>query len=347
VSAVSLESVSADYGSATVLNDVSLAFSEGSIGAVLGPSGSGKTTLLRIVAGLHRPSTGSVRLGDRVVSDAELWMPPESRRVGLVPQRASLFPHLSVADNVAFGLPRRDKVGRRTRVSELLKLAGIEDLAGRYPHQLSGGQAQRVALLRALAPAPDVVLLDEPFSALDAGLRANLRDEVWRILRTTETTAILVTHDQDEALSFADQVTLLNDGSVVQSGTPQQIYHHPVNAWAATFIAQGVLLPGVSDGRIASTPWGFVSHSGGGVGNVWLLIRPEFVSLWARGDGVRGRVLARRFLGSHCAVTVEPVAGQVVGPAPLAAVVADGSAYDVGTIVGVEIAGPVPGFAAD
>lgn len=206
-----------------VLHEVSLRIPSGSMAAVLGPSGSGKSTLLRTITGLHRDAEGSIRLADRPLER----LAPERRRVGLVPQDGALFPHLTVTENIAFGITRAQRRG--TRVADMLDLLELAAYAGRYPHQLSGGQAQRVAVARALAPAPDLLLLDEPFSALDAVLRGTVRDAVHRALAETGTTALLVTHDQSEALSMATQLIVLADGRIRQTGTPEEAYTHPAD----------------------------------------------------------------------------------------------------------------------
>jgi iron(III) transport system ATP-binding protein len=235
---VRVERVSASYGAAPVLTDLSLDVDSGEVVAVLGASGSGKTTLLRVLAGFLRPTAGEVIFGDRVVSDRATWVPPERRRVGIVPQEGALFPHLDVAGNVAFGLPR----GSDERVEQMLELVGMAGMGVRRPQELSGGQQQRVALARALAPAPDVLLLDEPFSALDASMRVRLRGEVREVLAATGTTTVLVTHDQEEALSIADRVAVVRDGRVVQVASPDELYEEPVDLLTARFVGEAVEL---------------------------------------------------------------------------------------------------------
>ena len=231
------------FGTQPVLRGVNLSVVPGSFTAILGPSGSGKTTLLRILAGFERADRGMVTIGEQVVDAPGRHVPAERRRIGYVSQEGSLFPHLNVAANVGFGLPRRQRSG--LRVSELLDAVGLTGLGGRYPHQLSGGQQQRVALARALAISPRVVLMDEPFASLDASLRAAVRADVQRVLRETGATAVLVTHDQDEALSIADQVAVMRDGQIGQVGTPQDIYDHPANAEMARFLGDANLVDGV------------------------------------------------------------------------------------------------------
>ena len=233
---------------------VSLGLPQGGIGVLIGPSGCGKTSLLRAVAGLERLHEGRILLDGQALCDAAsgLHMAPESRRIGMVFQDFALFPHLDVAANVAFGLHRQTAPERRRRVDEMLTLVGLEDLAGRQPHQLSGGQQQRVALARALAPAPRLLLLDEPFSALDADLREHLAHELRTILKRSGTPALFVTHDQMEAFALADMVGVMNDGVLEQWDSAYDLYHRPATRFVADFIGHGVLAPA----RIVGTPEG-------------------------------------------------------------------------------------------
>ncbi|MFD6139474.1 ABC transporter ATP-binding protein [Promicromonospora sp. NPDC060271] len=236
--------VSAGYGRDKVLDDVDLTVAEGSTTAVLGGSGSGKTTLLRVVAGFLRPAAGTVTVDGRTVAGPGTWLPPERRGVGYVRQDGALFPHLSVAGNIAFGLPW-PRQRHHDRVLELLDLVGLPAaVAGRHPHQLSGGQQQRVALARALAPRPGLILLDEPFSSLDTALRAATREATARALRAAGATTVLVTHDQDEALSFADEVAILKTGRFRQVASPRTVYREPVDAEVAEFLGDALLVPG-------------------------------------------------------------------------------------------------------
>ena len=234
------------FGPHSVLAGVDLEVPAGSFTAILGPSGSGKTTLLRVLAGLERADRGTVMIGSTVVDGGddqrERYVPAERRRIGYVSQEGSLFPHLNVEANVGFGLPRRDRGGRR--VHELLDAVGLSELGHRYPHQLSGGQQQRVAVARALAVGPQAVLLDEPFAALDAQLRASVRSDVRDILRAAGTTALLVTHDQDEALSVADFVAVIRNGRIAQFAAPADLYARPVDAELARFVGAANLLKG-------------------------------------------------------------------------------------------------------
>ena len=239
------------FGDQSVLTGIDLTVPEGSLTAILGPSGSGKTTLLRVLAGFERSDRGVITLGDRVVEDGRRYVPPEERGIGYVPQEGALFPHLTVEKNIAFGLSRHER--RDGRIARLAEMVGLADFVDRYPHQLSGGQQQRVALARALAIEPEVVLLDEPFSSLDAGLRASVRADVQRVLRHAGTTALLVTHDQDEALSMADYVAVIRHGRIGQTGTPQELYEHPVDPAMAEFLGDANLINGSVDSAVAST----------------------------------------------------------------------------------------------
>src|SRR6266478_4422848 len=230
------------YGSVTAVADVSLAVRAGEIVALLGPSGCGKTTLLRVVAGFVRQSAGSVRIDGKPVDH----LPANLRNVGIVFQNYALFPHMTVADNIAYGLSARGvkRVAQRARVADMLSLVKLEEIADRYPKQLSGGQQQRVALARALAVKPNILLLDEPFGALDKNLRLDMQIEIKRIQRLAGTTTILVTHDQEEALSMADRVAVLNRGRLEQFGTPSEVYDTPCSLFVNTFVGTANTLPG-------------------------------------------------------------------------------------------------------
>ncbi len=271
MTSLQIQGVTKAFGPQAVLEGVDLDVPEGSLTAILGPSGSGKTTLLRIIAGFERADAGSVTLGDRVVDDGRArFVPIEQRGIGYVPQEGALFPHLSVGKNVAFGLDR--SVRRSGKVSELLEMVGLGGLAKRFPHQLSGGQRQRVALARALAIEPGLVLLDEPFSSLDASLRSSVRADVQDVLRRAGTTAILVTHDQDEALSISDHVAIIRKGCIGQIDSPHDLYAHPADPELAAFLGEGNLLDGVVQGRSVVTALGTLAllqskgHGRGGAG---------------------------------------------------------------------------------
>jgi iron(III) transport system ATP-binding protein len=295
---VTITGVSVTYDGLHAVDDASLTVEAGSILALLGPSGCGKTSLLRAIAGLERPTHGSIEIGGTVVSDGRTWVKPERRQVGMVFQDGALFPHLTVADNIAFGLRRpgvaASKTERSARVAELLELVDLAGLGERLPDTLSGGQQQRVALARSLAPSPSVLLLDEPFSALDAGLRTHVRAEVAHILRTVGVTSIFVTHDQDEAFVLGDRVAVMRSGRVEQIGTPDQLYRAPATPWVAGFVGEANLVTGTlnaGDGSMA-TPLGPVPVSDltGRLepGSFTLLVRPEQVALRALDDGGAG-----------------------------------------------------------
>jgi iron(III) transport system ATP-binding protein len=290
--AAALDVVGAElsFGPTPVLRGVDLSVPAGSLVALLGPSGCGKTTLLRVVAGLERADAGTVMVGDRVLSGPGTDVPPERRRVGMVFQDWALFPHLTVARNVAYGLPRGPD--RDARVAEALTMVGLGSLADRQPGTLSGGQQQRVALARALAPQPSVLLLDEPFSNLDTALRVQVRSEVHALLVELGITTVLVTHDQDEAFVLGDEVAVMRDGLIVQRGVPAEIYRRPADTWVAAFVGQANLVPGVADGEVAATPVGGLRLDAPATGDVEVLVRPESLRLDApvgaggHGDGV-------------------------------------------------------------
>ena len=287
------------FGNSPVLDDLDLEVPAGSLTAVLGPSGCGKTTLLRLLAGFERADGGSVRLGKRLLCDARAHLAPERRAIGFVPQEGALFPNLDVAANVGFGLSRAQRRGGR--VAELLELVGLAGMGERYPHQLSGGQQQRVARARALAPSPAVVLLDEPFDALDAGLRAQVRAEVRSALREAGATALLVTHDQEEALSLADVVAVMREGRIVQAADPRTLYRDPVDAEVALFVGEAVLLNASLRGDHAETALGRLPVRGApaaGQRGV-VMLRPEQISCHDRPltGSARGRVIATEFFG--------------------------------------------------
>ncbi len=244
-----ISNLSISYTDKFVLQDLSLHANRGELTAILGASGAGKSTLLRLIAGFDRPSSGTIVLDNQVVADDDVFVLPENRGIGIVPQDSALFSHLSVADNIGFGLSK--SANKAARVKELLELVGLTEYANRKPASLSGGQQQRVALARALAPKPKLILLDEPFSALDQELRTRLREDVKRILKAENATAILVTHDQEEALSLAEKVAVLRDGRIIQAGAPTEIYNAPADLGIATFLGDSVLVDGVVlDGKI-------------------------------------------------------------------------------------------------
>jgi iron(III) transport system ATP-binding protein len=276
--ALAVQGISKRYGQLVAVDEVTLALATGQFMALLGPSGCGKTTLLRLVAGFEQPDAGIISIGDRtVVSPCGVGLPPEQRSVGMVFQDYALFPHLSVEQNVAYGLGRA--ADRGARVGELLALVGLEGVGRRMPHQLSGGQQQRVALARALAPRPALLLLDEPFSNLDAGLRQAVRAEVRQILRREGVTALFVTHDQEEALSLADVVAVMLGGRVAQVARPRELYERPISREVAAFVGAAVFLPGVGDGVMAKCALGTLSLARPVIGSCEILLRPEQIAL--------------------------------------------------------------------
>ena len=285
MSMLTVRAVAKAFGRTQALAGLDLSVSFGALVAVLGPSGCGKTTLLRCIAGFERIDSGEITLDGRLLAGGRLHMPAHRRRVAVVPQEGALFPHLSVEGNVAYGL---DRTARRSgRVAEVLALVGLAGFEQRMPHELSGGQQQRVAVARALAPRPPLVLLDEPFSALDASLRVEVRADVREALRADNATAILVTHDQDEALSTADQVTVMRAGRTVQTGSPIDVYRKPADEWVAGFVGDAVLVRGMARGAVAETSLGPVTLldiplPANGQTPVTALIRPEQVLLGPR-----------------------------------------------------------------
>ena len=244
MSHLDLSRIDLAFGAHVVVRQLSLQLDQGRIGCLLGPSGCGKTTVLRCIAGFERLAAGEIRLDGQVVSTPTHMLPPERRRIGMVFQDYALFPHLSVADNIGFGLRRDSAPVRQARIDELLALVGLSGQGGKFPHEMSGGQQQRVALARALAPKPSLLLLDEPFSNLDVELRERLSYEVREIIKATHTTAILVTHDQHEAFAVADEIGIMNEGRIQQWDTPYNLYHRPANRFVADFIGQGAFLHG-------------------------------------------------------------------------------------------------------
>lgn len=295
-----------------VLRGVDLAVEPGELLALVGPSGCGKSTLLRAVAGLVRPSAGTVRL-DGVAVDA---LPPERRRVGLVFQDHALFPHLTVAANIAFGLAGRSRREKQDRVAELLELVRLPDGGVRYPHELSGGEQQRIALARALAPSPSVVLLDEPFASLDAALSDELRAEVAEVLNNAKATAVLVTHDLDEALSLGHRVAVMQHGRIEQIDEPAVVFHRPASRFVASFLGPATFLPAWADGDHWCTVLGPVEIEGRApsspdlvAGALTIMLRPHDVRVEAGDDGV---VVARRFAATGFTYDVRLRSGELV-----------------------------------
>ncbi|MEX1142904.1 MAG: ABC transporter ATP-binding protein [Thermoleophilaceae bacterium] len=293
---VRLEGVEKRFGRTRAVAGVDLDLGEGELVAVLGPSGCGKTTLLRLIAGFEAPDAGTIVVGGEIVATPGTWVPPERRRIGMVFQDYALFPHLRVDANVAFGLSRRRAAEREALTRRTLELVGLQHKADRYPHELSGGERQRVALARALAPEPEIVLLDEPFSSLDATLRADLRREVEVILREAGATALLVTHDQEEALTLADRLAVMRDGRLVQLGRPEDVYANPASRWTAEFVGDVNVLAGRAQGRDVQTAVGVFDLTSPATGDVHIAVRPEQLELLAE-DRANAEVVDREFRG--------------------------------------------------
>jgi iron(III) transport system ATP-binding protein len=367
------------FGAHQVLTGLDLDVPAGSLTAILGPSGSGKTTLLRVLAGFEHADAGTVRIGSALADGPGVFLPPERRRIGYVPQEGSLFPHLTVAANVTFGLSRRKwgRDRRARRCADLLEAVGLGGLDKRYPHQLSGGQQQRVALARALAIEPEVVLLDEPFASLDANLRASVRADVQQLLKESGTTSVLVTHDQDEALSTADRVAVLRDGAIAQCDAPQELYSRPVDADMARFIGEANLIPGILNGSSVQTLLGVLAVTGADAGEdgpagaarngsagpghrpAMVLIRPEQVELVpgvpagaapavsaetgpagpASSTGLTGRITGYGYHGHDAVVTVQPEQDPQAPPVTVRTL--GGQALSPGSRVTLRAHGPV------
>lgn len=331
MSTVDVRGLTFGYGDEPVLRDLDLHQEGGGLLAVLGPSGCGKTTLLRLLAGFERPDAGSIDLGGTCVAGPDGTLPPNARRIGFVPQEGALFPHLDVAANIGFALPRRHP-GRRRRVEELLEVIGLAGLGSRQPRELSGGQQQRVALARALAARPQLVLLDEPFASLDPDTRRSLRDSVREILLAEGATALLVTHDREEALSTADRVAVLLDGRVAQVGDPHAVYDAPVDTRVARLLGEVNLLPVTRrDGGTAHSALGGLPV-GSGTGDE-VLVRPEQMRLTS--EGIPAVVVRSSFAGETTRVQVEIADGRrllatLVGARPV-----------VGERVHLAVRGPV------
>jgi iron(III) transport system ATP-binding protein len=342
VSSLDVSGLVKGFGSKPVLTGVDLQVDPGSLTAILGPSGSGKTTLLRVICGFEHAEAGSISLEGEVVDDATHFVSPERRRIGYVPQEGNLFPHLSVAGNIRFGLSR--SAASRARVADLLEMIGLADRARSYPHQLSGGQQQRVALARALAVRPRLVLLDEPFASLDASLRASVRSDVLHILREAGATALLVTHDQDEALSMSDRVAVIRDGVIAQLASPQDVYLHPADADLAHFVGEVNLLDGQFDGTTVATALGPLSLNPSSLPvmpgrNATVMVRPEQLQLSTGHSGAGACVvLNQEFYGHDAIVRVQP---KTPGTPVLVVRVRGAAEWPQGSLASVTVDGPV------
>ncbi len=345
MAALLIESLSKSFGAREVLSGLDLAVPSGRLVAILGASGSGKTTLLRLLCGFERADRGRIVIGGRAVAGKGLHRKPEARRIGYVAQEGALFPHLSVADNIVFGLRRRER-RRGARVETLLRLVGLPaDYAARPPHQLSGGEQQRVALARALAPGPSLVLLDEPFSALDAALRAETRQAIVGALAAAGATALLVTHDQSEALSTGHEVAVLRAGRLVQVAAPRLLYTRPADAALARFVGDAVLLRGQARegwvecglGRLKLVP-------GIADGKRDVMIRPEQIRLDGGAGAPRARVLDVTYYGHDCSVTLALGRGPESGEMAFSALVPGHVVLRAGDEVGLRVEGEVMAY---
>ncbi|MBA2375319.1 MAG: ABC transporter ATP-binding protein [Actinomycetota bacterium] len=332
---VRISGLGINYGSFAAVRGLDLELGRGKILALLGPSGCGKTTTLRAIAGFEPPSEGEIEIdGEKVVGES-VFVPPEKRRVGVVFQDYALFPHLTVERNIAFGLSG-DKKGNR--VSEIISLARLDGLGSRMPHELSGGQQQRVALARALAPEPSVILLDEPFSNLDAALRAEVRRDMKRILIDAGATSIFVTHDQDEALSLADEVAVMLDGRIVQSAPPEELYHSPATKEIASFVGDANFLSGVSENGSARCALGEIPVGTSPSGEVEVMVRPESLRL-ENDDHGEARILDREFYGHDQLVRLA-----LDSKEEMIARLGSGHTFDAGDRVSVRITGEAVAF---
>lgn len=300
-----IQGITKSFGGTEVLKGVNLTVAQGRTTAIVGPSGSGKTTLLRLIAGFESPDSGTITLGGRIVAGEDHWVPAHRRNIGYVAQDGALFPHLTVAQNVAFGLPVHGRAAQ-ARVRELLEMVSLDaSYAKRRPHELSGGQQQRVALARALAREPDLMLLDEPFSALDAGLRTATRRAVARTLSEAGVTTILVTHDQAEALSFADQVAVMRGGKLAQIGNPFVVYTRPADKATAEFLGDAVILDAWMEGSLATCSLGGIPvRRPPAQGKVQLMLRPEQIRI-AEDGPIRGRVVDTDYFGPETTVRIQ------------------------------------------
>ncbi len=337
-----LKSVTKRYGDHLAVGDVNLSVPAKSRTAIVGPSGSGKTTLLRIISGFETPDSGQVLL-----DGSDLTRIPAHRRgIGYVAQEGALFPHLSIADNIGFGLERSDPT-RRVRITELMDLVGLPaTMRDRRPHELSGGQQQRVALARALARKPKLMLLDEPFSALDAGLREAMRDMVGDALKAAGIASILVTHDRAEALSFADHLAIMRDGALIQAGTPEALYREPADAMTARFLGDALIIDAdIEDGRALSIFGPIETNATGANGRATIMLRTEQIAVTPldkgqNTNGPTGRVLSQQFHGARCRLVVEAMWRKDESSENLTVETSSLTAPKVGAVVRLDIIGP-------
>jgi iron(III) transport system ATP-binding protein len=334
---LNVENISASYdGAKSVLDGVSFSLQEGELGCLLGPSGCGKTTILRAISGFQDLLTGQISLHNRIISGPQLSLSPEQRNVGMVFQDHALFPHLNIAQNVAFGLHKLKPTERQKRTTDMLELVGMSERQNNYPHELSGGQSQRVALARAIAPQPKLLLMDEPFSNLDAELRESLGHEVRVLLKELGITAIMVTHDQHDAFALGDKIGVMSAGQLMQWGHPFDLYHGPTNRFVANFIGDGIFVPGhMAEADMVISSFGEIRGEPVGpsmVGReVDLLIRPDDV-IYNPQSSMRGEVVRKAFKGAQTLYTLE-----MRGGGQLMSLVPSHDDYEIGDIIGVSI----------
>jgi len=333
---LSIQNIACQYGNHLVVHDFNLNIQRGDICCLLGPSGCGKTTVLRAIAGFQPITHGRIELDKRNISTAKDMLAPEHRNIGMVFQDYALFPHLSVCENITYGLQAMDADAKEDICQEMLALVKLPELGERYPHELSGGQQQRVALARALAPNPSVLLMDEPFSSLDVDLRRNLAVEVRDILKSRNITAVMVTHDQEEAFAFADKIGVLNQGGIEQWAPPFDLYHEPATRFVANFIGQGAFIPGhILDGSTVATEIGMIQ---GNRCYDWLpdtpvevLLRPDDI-IHEETSIKRAEITHKVFAGTSSLYTLKlPTGSEVVAAFP------SHHDYQIGDLVGINI----------
>jgi iron(III) transport system ATP-binding protein len=334
--AIALEaiSMSKSFGGKCVIDDLSFSLETGAIGCLLGESGCGKTTVLRLIAGFEQPQAGRIAINGKVVSSPGHSVPPQDRQLGMVFQDYALFPHLSVRENIAFGIRKLSGNSQRCRIMEMVELVGLSDEAEKFPHELSGGQQQRVALGRALAPKPDLLLLDEPFSNLDVALRERLSAEVGNILRSQGISALLVTHNQNEAFAMADVIGVMNMGRLEQWDTAHNLYHRPQNQYVADFVGEGVLISGVvrSEDEVETrlgTLNGRFSYPCRNGCPARVLIRPEDI-VQDDGSPLKAEILRKDFRGANILYTLE-----LEGKERLLALVSSHHDHEIGQQIGI------------
>lgn len=299
------------FGDVTAVDHVELELGASELLALVGPSGCGKSTLLRSIAGLIDPDAGTIHLGGTVVDDGKRRLAPEHRSAGLVFQEHALFPHLTVFDNIGFGLRSLSGADKQRRVSEMLELVDLPGLGERYPHELSGGQRQRVSLARAMAPRPDIMLFDEPFASLDPNLRVQLRHQVTAVLRETKTPAVFVTHDQREALAMGDRIAVMRDGVIEQVGTAEEVFHRPVSQFVGAFMGEANFLPIVGEAGAETSPLGPIDLNGYERSSTVAMTRPDDV-VFTPSESGPAVITGADYTGTHWLVRVELASGDQV-----------------------------------